>query len=509
MYFDNLDDFVQGFNEDSDDNLSNDNIGVNINNSYYGELVETDVESNLDIDEFNNIDLRRGHGFDSDTEDNVNKYIKEILDEDIIQLNNIIDNAIQKKSVFININNLSINELPERMKQLVDIKFLTIIGCEITSLKNLPPNLIILNAKDNKVGKVTSIDLPKSVRKVDLTNNYIDYVDLSSNEELIDITLTNNCLEDIKSLPPNLKTIDLADNILTKISDKYFGDKVVKVNVCNNSIKEVDIKNTNITTLNLSQNPINKIRSLPEKLQHLIISETNIENTNDINKLMDLRMLNISNTEITNIDNLQDNIVVLFMNNLKLNNDDNKGEIKRLPSKLRKITAETSGIRKFGFDVFPINLVDMNFSDNEIEVLPKVSDTARVLELSSNCLKKIENIPDSINVLDITNNDKLVLTDEQLKIISSLKNRLNTRIHIDGDSDNDDSDNDNDYHNHSDGGISNILNFNMSNHSRFPQFNMFNRHRPDNRLSLLTRADGFIPSRHRTRSIKHEYIINV
>jgi hypothetical protein len=508
MYFDNLDDFVQGFNGEDFGGEEEEERELDNNNRYYGEIVDTDDENNLEINEFNNIDLSRGHGFNSDTEEDVNKYIKEILDEDIIQLNNIIDNAIQNKNVFININNLSINELPERMKQLEDIKFLTIIGCEITSLKNLPPNLVILNAKDNKVGTITSDNLPKSVRKVDLTNNYIDYVDLSSNEELFDITLTNNCLEDIKSLPPNLKTINLADNMLTKINNKYFGDKVVKVNVSNNSIKDVDIKNTNITTINLSNNPINKITSLPEKLQHLIISDTNIKDTNEINKLTDLRMLNISNTEITNIDDLQDNIVVLFMNNLKLHHNKNKGEIKRLPINLRKITAESSGIKKFSFEVFPNNLVDINFSDNEIKILPKVSDTARILELSSNYLEKIENIPENINVLDITNNDKLLLTDEQLKIISSLKNRLNARINIDGDSDsNDDSDNDNDYHN--DGGISNMLNFNMSNHSQFPQFNMFNRHRPDNRLSLLTRADGFIPSRHRTRSIKHQYIINV
>lgn len=101
--------------------------------------------------------------------------------------------------VELDIGNLSIKTIDRKLRKLRNLKKLDLSNNGIEHLKNFPqlPLLTHLYLSHNRLQQFTASDLPKSVKHLDLSSNRIAV------------------LTDISKLLPNLREINLNDNLLT------------------------------------------------------------------------------------------------------------------------------------------------------------------------------------------------------------------------------------------------------------------------------------------------------
>lgn len=375
-------------------------------------------------------------------------------------MEDILNNYLTNPSDTFTVHNAHIRELPNIITTFSNIKKLIIINCSLETLNNLPPNVESIDVSNNSITVINSICIPESVTEINLTKNNIQILDLSTS--------------------------------------------------------------LNITTINLSNNPLSNILVLPPNVIDLNLSSTGIVSTDTINNLNSLQILKLNSICITNIDNLPDSILELSISRINMELGD--GIINKLPVSLTNLVAHCAGIKRFAFEVFPSNLVELDVYDNELTELPRVPDRMEDIDISRNKLTRITNIPNTIEKYDSRMNEHLVYTQEQKNIIDNLKQvPWSNDIYIDDDDDDDIFNFVNNDENHvMDSKRENVFIDSMMNtrninimdmlNSRTQQNNIMDilqRLNNDNPISRLMGNDNFRPSKKNTHRIRHRRIYRI
>jgi hypothetical protein len=264
----------------------------------------------------------------------------------------------------LTINKQDIVELPEIFSTFIELKELTILGCEIKSLKHLPPNLKYLKIYNGVLTHIDSSDIPPTI---------------------VEVAFPNNCIESF------------------------------------------DLSETNIETITLNYNALSKRLIFPKKIVKIIARNTCLINTKCFTNLQYLLHLVLDNSSITNIDNIPDNVAYVSISGCDIYKDAvTPGIINRLPRNIRQFISKQSGITRFSFTEFPDGLNSLDLFKNHIQKLPKLPRTMHFVDISDNELTEITNIPTMCMMFDCGGNSRLEFTDEQKGDIDELLQRSET-----------------------------------------------------------------------------------
>lgn len=118
------------------------------------------------------------------------------------------------------------------------IKSLKFNAGNITSLKNIPPGLKILEIPENLLVKVEN--LPSSLVELNIDHNYIDDLEFDDlPKALTHINISHNYFDTIDKLPPNLEELNCSNNRLTYINLQGL-KKLHTLNISHNMITIID-----------------------------------------------------------------------------------------------------------------------------------------------------------------------------------------------------------------------------------------------------------------------------
>jgi Leucine-rich repeat (LRR) protein len=151
-----------------------------------------------------------------------------------------------------------------------DIKWLDISHNKITHLKTLPSKLEYLNCSRNNIthivnlpntlktlvcsyNQITSIELPYSLERFNCMHNNIKDISFTDNLEVININY--NCLPSIRYLPPKLKVILCANNLITSLPTNLPAN-LNTINCSNNNLFQLPNLHNNIKEIYFQKNII-------------------------------------------------------------------------------------------------------------------------------------------------------------------------------------------------------------------------------------------------------------
>jgi Leucine-rich repeat (LRR) protein len=142
-----------------------------------------------------------------------------------------------------------------RLLRLDKVQKIKIVNTNITTLANIPPNVLNIFVKKGDIQIVNFKLVPTNVKKVEIINNRINRILFL--DELINLTyldLSQNNLESIPQLSKNLKTFIATHNKIKKISN--LNKNLMELNLSNNLIEQVCNVPPDLELLNISRNLI-------------------------------------------------------------------------------------------------------------------------------------------------------------------------------------------------------------------------------------------------------------
>lgn len=208
----------------------------------------------------------------------------------------------------------------------------------------------VLSLPHSKLRKIPNIK--KEVRDVILYHNKITAIESSFSPNVRFLDLSDNLIKKIGNLEnfPKLEKLDLGYNLLTEIINIESLPLKDLFLMCNDIEK---IKNLNIPTLrnlDLACNNIEKIENLEcINLEELYLGNNQIKAVENINHLSKLRVLSLQNNLLQTVDCSQ---LPCRLNILLLNENQQLTEIKNLNklSKLEYLDISKTGIKECQID---------------------------------------------------------------------------------------------------------------------------------------------------------------
>jgi Leucine-rich repeat (LRR) protein len=184
----------------------------------------------------------------------------------------IIDSYVPGE--ILNLQNLSLYELPMLPEH---ITMLDISGNYITFIDELPANLVMLNAKGNRI---ESIRLPDNISVVNLTYNNLSEINLPSKVQNLSIAYNNFTV--MPPLPPNIWYLDVSYNKIDTI--EYLPD-ILKGFICiHNQLEKLPNIPIYLEYLDCSGNKLVELPTLTENLSKLICSNNQIKSIETLPK---------------------------------------------------------------------------------------------------------------------------------------------------------------------------------------------------------------------------------
>ena len=257
--------------------------------------------------------------------------------------------------------NLSCSELrsiPPELAQNENITELVMCGNRIERIDCLPPNLKLLDLSQNMIKRVDPGSIPASCTSIDLSGNCL--IDCSNFPDgVMSLDLTDNVIEEADlSGYPHLSVVDLSNNKLPEMPN--LPDGVTSLDLQNNSISEVNMGDwpSNLQVCNISYNTLTVLDHFPSQLTELEC------------------YCNL----LTRIDGLDDTLLTKFdASNNSLT------EFPSLPSTTTEIDLSHNDIEKVSKDDIPFMTTQMNLSNNKLTSKPEVDATVD-LDISNNGL---------------------------------------------------------------------------------------------------------------------------
>ena len=151
-------------------------------------------------------------------------------------------------------------------ENFTNIKKIVFESGKITSIRNIPKNIEILDIRDNLL--LEFVDIPKSMIELNISGNYFESFDFSKTPNLKIFIANNNKIQNLFYFHENIQTLQLNSNNLAILDFK---------------------KATGLKEIHLMNNPIYKLYNLPENV------ELKSSNSNII-----IEKLDVSSLETTN-----------------------------------------------------------------------------------------------------------------------------------------------------------------------------------------------------------------
>ena len=292
-------------------------------------------------------------------------------DEFNVEIN---DKWLEKRLVELGIDD-EVDRVLTITDEIRELKKIDLSDANISDVKVLKyfKNLTTLNLTENNI-EFIDVSQNKNLTKLNLTGNKIEFIDLSKNKNLTTLNLTKNNIEYIDvSQNKNLTELNLSGNNIEYI-DISKNNNLTKLNLSGNNIEYIDLsKNNNLTLLVLAFNNLASIDlSQNKNLKTLNLKRNKIENI-DLSFNTSLETIELTRNRIKSIDlfnnnkvskiDLSHNQLVSFqlqdkpqLTKLLLNNNDIKNIYLRGCEQLEEINATAQGNR--------IQNVDINGSYN-------------------------------------------------------------------------------------------------------------------------------------------------
>jgi Leucine-rich repeat (LRR) protein len=182
-------------------------------------------------------------------------------------------NSLSEDILTLDISYKNIKYLPD-LTRFKNLEELNCSNNELTTLPDLPPNLIGLYCSNNEL--TTLPDLPQNLEELNCSNNELTTLpDLPPN--LITLYCRNNQLTSLPTLPPNLITLYCRNNQLTSLPNLP----------------------QNLQVLYCYDNELTSLPNLPQNLQVLYC------NNNPIYKIININSLSILKQNIQILNNFR------------------------------------------------------------------------------------------------------------------------------------------------------------------------------------------------------------
>ena len=265
------------------------------------------------------------------------------------------------------------------LTELVNLTKLEMTDNELEEVPAFPASLEWFLGSFNKIKKVAPCDVPKLCRLL-LFNNCMDEFPVYENNDVKEMLVMRNLIQEINvaSMSQNLVRINAADNNITEIPPDLFTlPKLTHLNLAGNKITTLpsEIKDSKLASLNISENPIKEIPNvLPRTLVSLYCSYCGLkELPSCLAKMRLLETLVACGNELTDVPALS-------------------RMLKKLVLSRNKFTELT--------DFFPDKLLILDFSFNEISVVPEELCCPGVLDidLSHNQIKELPILTDCMRI---------------------------------------------------------------------------------------------------------------
>jgi len=279
-----------------------------------------------------------------------------------------VENILNKNKMFADkelvFSKIKLNgTIPRRISEYIWVESLDLTGCCLSSLENLPPNIINLILDDNMLKTLGDIDtmIPDNVQVLSADNNFIEKIYKLPNKLAI-LNLSSNSLTNIDCpIPPNLEMIKLSCNSFTEIP--ILGDGVKEINISSNKLASLKNLSGSVTSLDCSDNTIMKIdEPLPKNLAMLSIS----------NNLLKYVGAGVLSDSIESLD-LSHNYITRII---------------ELPKKLMQIDVSENRLEYFPFNDLPVYLTYLNVKDNGNLHIPEY--VKKIAQLVLECSKDDE-----------------------------------------------------------------------------------------------------------------------
>lgn len=251
----------------------------------------------------------------------------------------------------------------------------------------------------------------KTFKNEEVSDFFFD--DQGNQDKFVSLKLENNCLFQLNkniSLFKNLKKLEIKNNRLRIFHCNILPDSLEEFIFSNNNTIGIAGFKNGLKYINLSGNDFKEIYcNFPKTLEKLDISKnTNFSRLPRIEKLENLKIINLSHTKISNIDALPNCIEELFANNTNLT------QILKFPDNLLCFNGCHANLIEITAK-FPAKLREFDIYFNNIEFLQDFPDTIENLDLSNNKLKTIPFFPKTTTLVDLSCNPLDIETVDKLK----------------------------------------------------------------------------------------------
>lgn len=162
------------------------------------------------------------------------------------------------------------------------INELDLQGNPITEIKNefLPPNLEKLKLSSTNVREINYSDVLASLTSLDLSRTSIKSFDGTNFDKLKILKISDSKLEQFIKFPKNVVKVDLENNELEDIPD--LNDTLKELQIGNNRIRDIGNVNSSLENIDISFNYLCDLPKLPDSVKYLDFSENYISQISDL-----------------------------------------------------------------------------------------------------------------------------------------------------------------------------------------------------------------------------------
>jgi Leucine-rich repeat (LRR) protein len=139
-------------------------------------------------------------------------------------LSKIKKNSFSKNVIKLNLSFNRINDIPNEILTITNIKILDIGFNEIDKIKNLPKSLKELWIPRNKLTKIEN--LPNSLKELDISRNFITIIE-NLPTSLKVLWILNNPIKEIRSLPNQLEQLYMDYSLLEYIDPVLYKHQLI------------------------------------------------------------------------------------------------------------------------------------------------------------------------------------------------------------------------------------------------------------------------------------------
>ena len=160
-----------------------------------------------------------------------------------------------------------------------------------------------LNCDNRNIGSTLGLSLMSELTQLNLSNNNLNNIDVSSNIKISNLNLANNNLSSINlNNNTNLINLYLENNNISNV-DLSHNTQLSQIDINNNNLTSIDVSNnTSLIILSLNDNNLNSINvSNNIYLQVLFLDNNNLSSI-DLSNNLQLDSLSIKNNNLNNID---------------------------------------------------------------------------------------------------------------------------------------------------------------------------------------------------------------